>query len=99
MIHKDLKKFRDRLDEILKKAKPILDLKEEIEDIRRDLKALDKDIGECVKDHPEMCDSGCPDDDFCPQQINGECPKIKRDVVSLYYGDNSMFTITYLIGT
>lgn len=99
MIHKDLKKFRDRLDEILKKAKPILDLKDLILEIKEDMKCLDKDIGDCVKDHPEMCDSACPESDYCSQQVDGKCPKIKSDVVSLYYGDNSMFTITYLIGT
>lgn len=98
MIHKDLQKYRDRLDEILKKAEPIFKLKDLILEIKEDMRCLDKDIESRVKNHPEMCDSCCPDSDYCKQQVDGECPQIKRDVVSLYYGYNSMYTIQYLIG-
>ena len=98
MIHKDLQKYRDRLDEILAKAEPIFKLKDLILEIKEDMRCLDKDIESRVKNHPEMCDSCCPESDYCPQEVNGECPKIKRDVVSLFWGDNSMNTIKYLIG-
>lgn len=98
MIHKDLQKFRDRLDEILKKAEPIFKLKDLILEIKEDMRCLDKDIESKVKNHPEMCNSCCPESDYCNQQVNGKCPQIKTDVVSLYYGDNSMFTIKHLIG-
>lgn len=98
MIHKDLQKYRDRLDEILIKAKPLFELKDLILEIKKDIECLNKDIEDRVKNHPEMCDSCCPESDYCSQQVNGECPKIKRDVVTLYWGDNSMNTLQRLIG-
>jgi len=97
-LHKDLKPFRDRLDAILAKAEPVIKLHDLIVSLRQDLRQFDKDLDKVVRDHPDMCDSACPDDDYCSQQINGECPIMKRQVVSMYWGDNSVNTIGYLIG-
>ena len=99
MIHEDLQSCREQLDNILIKAKPIFDLKYLIFEIRNDIRKLKKNIESIVVNHPEMCSSGCPDSDICSEQVNGKCPKIKRDTTSLFYGDNSIFTIEYLIGS
>ena len=83
MIHPDLIEFRRELDNIFEMAKPLFEQKELIEKIKSRVKELDKRISEKVKNHPEMCNSACPDEDYCSQQVDGKCPKIKSDVVTL----------------
>lgn len=97
-IHPDLIKFYDELDAIFKLAEPIFQQKELLQKIRDRVDILKYEASEFIKCHPEMCDSCCPESDYCTQQVNGKCPKIKDDYSGLYYGQKSIYQLNEVVG-
>jgi len=96
-IHPDLVEFRRKLDVLFEKAEPLRQYQQLCAEIREDAKKLAEKMRSRIKDHPEMCDSNCPESDYCSQQVNGECPVIKHDYVGLWYGYNSFYELKRLV--
>ena len=88
--------LRKDLDVILEKAKPILELKDLIDELHKKICFWDQDYDHWFKNNPEL--EYCMNHDCQEDCKKEDCPEDRKRASHLRWGLNSLNSITSLIG-